>query len=473
MNELDRKIRELFHNEYVYKDDRTRAIFSGVNIPSFIKDWIVKKFFDEDSGEVDIESLKGFLSRYIPTKDQKLKGLLITHPGLKKKVITRIITSPDVASGEIRFAIPDLGITFGEGLVPIYLARKEPKLRGGEAWGVAELCYYKDEEQGGYIELASFTPFNPYEVNPEYYMEVRREFSLEEWIDLLIRAMEYNPEGFASFDQKLYFLLRLLVFVEPNLNIIELAPKGTGKSYVFGNLTKHGWLVSGGFLSRAKLFYDIAKNMEGLVTRYDFIALDEIQTIRFSDTDEIRGVLKSYLESGTFNVSNYRGEGQAGFVLLGNITLTYDRKPVNRLYFEELPSLFHESALIDRFHGFIEGWKLPRMNEFMKVRGYTLNVEFFSEVLHTFRQRGEYTAFIEDIVSMDRNADTRDKKAIFKITSAMLKVLFPDIALGKYPERREIEICLRIATSLRKTIKEQLHLLDEEFTPEVPIPTVK
>ncbi len=473
MIELDRKIRELFPNEYVYKDDRIRAIFSGVNIPSFIKDWIVKRFFDESTGEVDTESLKGFLAKYIPSRDQKLKGLLITHPGLKRKIITRVLTSPDVASGEVRFAIPDLGITFREGLVPIYLARNEPKLRGGEAWGVTELCYYKDEEQGGYIELVSFTPFNPYEVNPEYYMEVRKEFSLEEWVDLLIRAMEYNPEGFVSFDQKIYFLLRLLVFVEPNLNIIELAPKGTGKSYVFGNLTKHGWLVSGGFLSRAKLFYDIARNMEGLVTRYDFIALDEIQTIRFSDVDEIRGVLKSYLESGTFNVSNYRGEGQAGFVLLGNIALTHDRKPVNRLYFEELPSLFHESALIDRFHGFIEGWRLPRMNESMKVRGYTLNVEFFSEVLHSLRQRGEYTAYVEDIVSVDRNADTRDKRAIFKLASALLKVLFPDIALERYPGKEDIRMCLDIATSLRRTIKQQLSLMDEEFKPDVPIPVIK
>ncbi len=473
MSELDVKIKELFSNEYVYKDDKIRAIFSGVNLPSFIKDWIVKRFFDESTGEVDIESLKSFLSQYIPTKDQKLKGLLITHPGLKRKIVTRVLTSPNVASGEVRFAIPDLGITFKEGVVPLHLARKEPKLRGGEVWGVAELCYYKDKEQGGYIELVSFTPFNPYEVNPEYYMEVRGEFSLEEWVDLLIRAMEYNPESFASFDQKLYFLLRLLVFVEPNLNMIELAPKGTGKSYVFGNLTKYGWLVSGGFLSRAKLFYDIARNTEGLVTRYDFIALDEIQTIRFSDADEIRGVLKSYLESGTFNVSNYRGEGQAGFVLLGNITLTSDRKPANRLYFEELPSLFHESALIDRFHGFIEGWKLPRMNESMKVKGYALNVEFFSEVLHSLRQRGEYTAFIEEVVSIDRDADTRDKKAIFKIASAMLKILFPDIALGRYPEKGDIEMCLKIATLLRKTIKQQLHLLDEEFIPEVPAPMVK
>lgn len=473
MSELDRKIKELFPNEYVYKDDRIRAVFSGVILPSFIKDWIVKKFLDEDTDQVDIDSLKGFLSKYIPAKDQKLKGFLITHPGFKKKVITRILTSPDVATGEVRFAVPDLGITFGEGLVPIHLAKKEPKLRGGEAWGVAELCYYKDEERGGYIELLSFTPFNPYEVNPEYYMEVRSEFSFEEWVDLLIRAMEYNPEGFSNLDQKLYFLLRLLVFVEPNLNMIELAPKGTGKSYVFGNLSKYGWLVSGGFLSRAKLFYDIARNMEGLVTRYDFIALDEIQTIRFSDMDEIRGVLKSYLESGTFNVSNYRGEGQAGFILLGNIPLTSDKKPVNKLYFQELPNLFHESALIDRFHGFIEGWKLPRMNESMKVRGYTLNVEFFSEILHSLRQRGEYTAFIEDAVSIDRSSDTRDKKAIFKITSAMLKILFPDIALGRYPSKEDLDMCLRTGTSLRKTIKGQLHLLDEEFSPDVPFPVVK
>jgi len=468
MKELDRKIAEVFPNEFVYKDDKVRALFSGVYIPSFIKDWIIKRFLDERTYEIDKEGLRDFLRKYIPSKDENIKGFLVANPGVSKKIITRVITEPDVKSGEIRFSIPDLKIQKSEGVVPSYLTKENPKLRGGEQWGVVELTFYKDENKLGYIELSNFKPFQPYEVDIEYFIHARKEFSFEEWIDLLIKAMEYNPEGFIGITQKLQFLLRLLVFVEPNLNIIELAPKGTGKSYVFGNLSKYGWLISGGYVSRAKLFYDISKNMEGIVARYDFIALDEIQTIRFNDQDEIRGVFKSYLENGTFNVSNYRGSAGAGFILLGNISLSEDRKPINKVYFQELPEVFQESALIDRFHGFIEGWKLPRMNEAMKVKGITLNVEFFSEILHRLRSYGEFTAFFEENTIFPANADTRDKKAIVKIGSALLKLLFPNIPFRIYPSKEEFRLCVNIAKEMRAIIKEQLSFMDQEYSKQVP-----
>jgi ATP-dependent Lon protease len=156
--------------------------------------------------------------------------------------------------------------------------------------------------------------------------------------------------------------------------MIELAPKGTGKSYTFNNLSKYGWVISGGVVSRAKLFYDIARATPGIIKRYDFVALDEISSIKFSDPAELQGALKNYLESRTFAIADYRDNSDAGFILLGNLPLTKDRKPLHNKYFVNLPKFFQDSALLDRFHGFIEGWKLPRMREDLKLRGYALNV---------------------------------------------------------------------------------------------------
>jgi ATP-dependent Lon protease len=468
MTELDRKIKDIFYEEYVYKDDKVRSLFSGLSLPSFIKDWILRRFLDPETDEINESALLSFLETYVPHEGDTVKGWLISNKGKSKKFLSRIIVQPDVKSGEFRFSVPELGIKSSETLIPKYLIRNYPPLAGGEHWGVLELTYVRDDRKG-YIELTNFKPFKPYKVNLNFFIRARKQFSLEEWIDLLIRSMEYNPKGFDSFEQKFYFLLRLLIFVEPNLNLIELAPKGTGKSYVFGNLSKYGWLISGGFVSRAKLFFDISKNLPGLVERYDFIALDEIQTVRFSNPDEIRGALKSYLENGTFSVGNYRGTGLAGFVLLGNIPLDSKGNPLNPIYFEELPEVFRESALLDRFHGFIKGWKLPRMHEGMKVRGYTLNVEYFSDILHLLRKRGEYRAFLEEKVKVKGKTDTRDKKAILKIASALFKLLYPN-ALEERPSNKEIEkYCLEPAKELRQTIKEQLSLLDAEFKPEIPI----
>ena len=193
----------------------------------------------------------------------------------------------------------------------------------------------------------------PVDIN--YLVNARKRFSTEEWIDVLISAMEYDPDGFDGLTQKLEFLTRLLIFVEPRLNAIELAPKGTGKSYVFGNLSKYGWLVSGGKVTRAKLFWDKQKQQNGIMKNHDFLAFDEIQTIEFQEPLEIQAALKSYLESGKTTIDNQEFSSECGLMLMGNIPLSQDRQPITNKYFDNLPKEFRESALLDRFHCFIEG----------------------------------------------------------------------------------------------------------------------
>ncbi len=138
---------------------------------------------------------------------------------------------------------------------------------------------------------------------------------------MLLAAIDYNPDGYTSEEQKMAMLSRLLPFVEKRVNLIELAPKETGKSYLFSQISKYGWLVSGGSISRAKMFYDQQKRIDGLVSRYDFVAFDEIQSISFPDKNEMQGALKGYLESptGEYRIGDRRGIGNSGLILLGNI----------------------------------------------------------------------------------------------------------------------------------------------------------
>jgi len=473
MRELDEKIKSIFVEESVYKNPKKYGVFAGYNLPSFVKDWLLKKFTDENE-ELDVDALKYFLNSHIAHKGKSIKGTLIND--LKEiKLLARIIVEPDVKSGILKFSIPDVGIKLNEGRIPQYIAKEFPELKGGEVWGVVKLIYVPPEgNQRGTIEIVNFTPFKPYEVDIDYFIEKRKHFSLEEWIDLLIRSMEYNPDGFESLTQKLLFLSRLLVFVEPNLNIIELAPKGTGKSYVFNNLSKYGWVVSGGIVSRAKLLYDISRAMPGIITRYDFIALDEIETIKFADESELLGALKNYLETGNFSVANYRGTSSAGFVLLGNIPLTSDKKPRNNRYFDNLPDFFQDSALLDRFHGFIEGWKLPRMRENLKLDGYALNVEYFSEILHIIRTIPDYAKVVNSFVDIPKNADTRDTKAIIKISTGFLKLLFPHVRNKSDVNKEDFETyCLYPAMEMRKIIRKQISLIDSEFRENLPEIKVK
>lgn len=468
MMELDRKIKNFFPDESVYKIPERYSVFSGKNLPSFIKDWLTKKFTDSD-GTLDAEGLLRFLGEHIPQKDSKIKGRLI-NDGEDITVLARLIIEPDVKTGVLRFSIPDMGIKLNEGKVPSYIAKKYKDLKGGEVWGVVKLAYTPPQgKDKGIIELVDFKPFKPYEVDIEYFRNVRNEFTRDEWIDLLIRSMEYNPAGFENTTQKLLFLSRLLSFVEPRLNIIELAPKGTGKSYIFGNLSKYGWLISGGTVSRAKLFYDVSKGAMGIITMYDFVAMDEIQTIRFADEDELRGALKNYLESGIFTVANIRQTSSAGLMLLGNLSLDSNKIPIHRQYFTELPEFFRESALLDRFHGFIEGWRLPRINENLKVRGYTLNVEYFSEILHSLREISDYAAIVSELLDIPRSADTRDTTAIKRLTTAYLKILFPNVKYAADISKFDFEIfCLKPALEKRGIIRKQISMIDSEFREDLP-----
>jgi ATP-dependent Lon protease len=420
------KIKAIFTEESVYKIPQNYAVFSGYNLPSFVKDWLIKRYTN-DNNELDILNLKQFLTNHIVQKGNKIKGSLINDSD-ERVLLARIVVEPDVKTGILRFSIPDIEIKNNEGVIPQHIAKKHSDLKGGEVWGVVKIVFVpRDGKQKGKIEIIDFKPFKPYEINIDYYRENRKEFNLHEWIDLLICSMEYNPDGFDSLSQKLLFISRLLAFVESNLNIVELAPKGTGKSYIFGNLSKYGWIVSGGIVSRAKLLYDVAKGTPGIITIYDLVALDEIETIKFTDESELQGALKGYLESGKFTIANYNGVASAGFILLGNIPLTSSKTPIYNNYFKDLPSFFQNSALLDRFHCFIEGWKLPRIKENLKVCGYSLNVEYFSEVLHVLRTIPEFSDITTKLLSIPKNADTRDTKAVVKLCTGYLKLLFPHV----------------------------------------------
>ena len=172
---------------------------------------------------------------------------------------------------------------------------------------------------------------------------------------------------------------------------------------------------------------------------------------------------------GSFSVAGYRGVSQSGLILLGNIPLSSERLPIYRKYFTDLPYFFQDSALIDRFHGFIEGWKLPRMRENMKLHGYALNVEYFSEILHSLRTVADFPQVVDDMLIVPKNADTRDVRAIKKLCSAYLKLLFPNVRSAKDIDRSDFETyCLQPAMRMRAIIRQQLHLMDSEYPSELP-----
>lgn len=462
--ETSSKIRQYFSAMAIYKDpEKTNSLFTGRNLPSFVKDFLLKRYIDFD-GNLNAASLSSFLDMVIPKEPNTVKDRL--QSGQDLTLLCRFIINIDLVRNVRRFSIPDMGIKLNEGQIPSFVYDKHrDTLIDGEKWGIIKICLMPDNDgKKNHVEMVDYKPFKPYSsVDVNYLADARKHFTTSEWVDVLLSAMEYDPDGFESSTQKIEFLTRLLIFIEPRLNVIELAPKGTGKSYVFGNLSKYGWLVSGGKVTRAKLFWDKQKQQAGIIKNHDFTAFDEIQTIIFQEPAEIQAALKSYLESGKTTIDNQEFSSECGLMLMGNIPIN-NGKPVSPMYFDNLPQNFRESALLDRFHCFIEGWKLPRMNTSMIYKGWTINVEYFSEILHSMRTQSIYNQLYDELVYLAPNTDMRDSKAVKRIATAYMKLLFPHWRSIEEVNKDEFELfCLRPAIYRRGIVKEQCHNIDPEF----------
>lgn len=464
--EISEKIRQYFSAMSIFKDpERTNSIFAGRNLPAFVKDFLLKRYLNIQTGEIDTLALTQFLNQVVPSNGGSVKDKIVS--GEEVVLLARFIINIDLNKGIKQFSIPDYGIKLKEGIIPEYTYNKHKgELVDGEKWGIIKLCLLLDDDGKKYhVQMVDYKPFRPYSsVDVNYLAEARQHFTTQEWMDVLLSAMEYDPDGFTNMTQKMEFLTRLLIFAEPRLNVIELAPKGTGKSYVFGNLSKYGWLVSGGKVTRAKLFFDKTKQQNGIIKNHDFTVFDEIQTIVFQEPAEIQAALKSYLESGKTTIDNQEFTSECGLMLMGNIPLTEQHRPVSPFYFNSLPENFRESALLDRFHCFIEGWLLPRINTSMIFRGWTINVEYFSEIMHTMRTQNIYNQIYDELVEIAPNTDTRDSKAVKRIATAYMKLLFPHWRTVEEVNKQEFEtFCLNPAIHRRGIVKQQCHYIDPEF----------
>ena len=474
MSYISEKIKEFFPDLAIMKNSANSSLFAGRNLPSFVKDYIIRRFSNEE-GLADRAKVTDYLENKMPDNIATIKNRLLA--GEQVNVTVRFVIKSDLASGRTTFSIPDAQISSNAYIASTLMEEHKDELVDGERWGNITLNYVEPQgRRSGYIEMVSYKSFDPYKIDYSYFMSARQNFSIDEWIDVLIATMEYDPDAFDTIEQKKEFITRLLILVEPRLNMIELGPKGTGKSYVYNNISKHVWLLSGGKTSRAKMFYNKATKQFGLVKNHDAVIIDEISSFGFSDPDEMQSILKGYLEAGKASVDNVLFMSDCGIGLTGNIKLTSELRPSDSKYFQKLPDMFQESATMDRFHSFIEGWKLPRLEAGSILEGWTLNAEYFSGVLHYLRTETEYESLFDELVEHDDSCDLRDLKAVRKVATAYAKLLFPqvksltDLAQEDVEAYRQFykEYCLEPAVYRRGIIRQQCHLIDKEFSKDMP-----
>ncbi|MFQ5788739.1 MAG: BREX system Lon protease-like protein BrxL, partial [Thermodesulfobacteriota bacterium] len=428
------------------------------NIPSYVGEWIIDRFCpDGELNESKRKKIKDFINQHLPSKNQRevLRNRLLNGETLT--ILDDFSVYVDLKSNRRNLKIPSVDIE--DAYIERQIVDDSPLLLCGGLWGAGRLSYHYGDDNGeSQIWLIDFKPMQISKIDIDYYSETRSYFSLSEWRDLLINSMGYNPEVYTP-SQQMWLLTRLIPVIQNRVNLIELSPKGTGKSWVYINLSRYIRIVSGGKVTPAVLFYNNATNIPGLLVRHDVVVLDECQSISFENPGEVVGILKGFLEAGFFTRGKQKVTSEASLAMLANIPISHDEKPINENLFENLPRFLGETAFIDRIHGVLPGWELPKIDSDMVSNNIGFKADFFAEVLHILRDRAGYLEYIKS--NCDIKSDSiRDKNAIWRLAAGYLKLLFPDLKISK---EDLYEYCLKPALNLRQRIRGQLALLDPEY----------
>ena len=330
---FEEKALEYFAEVIINKTLIHEAGFGARAIPTYVGEWILSRYIEDGglSGQ-SRANVAQFIAKYLPEKGQKdaVKDALLRQETVQ--LLDDYSVSVNLKTGQRQLRIPFLDMN--DAFIDGYIVDQYTLLLTSGVWGVGELYYVPpdgDERKKGEVWMRNFRPFQVGALDIDYYVECRQYFTLDEWRDLLISSMGFNPSIYSE-RQKMLLVTRMLPFIESRVNLVELAPKGTGKSFVYDNLSRYARVVSGGKVSPAVLFHNLTSNTSGLITRYDVVVFDEVQSITGDSTGELVAGLKVYLESGKFSRGKTEATAEACFVMLGNIMLDADRKP---LYIEE------------------------------------------------------------------------------------------------------------------------------------------
>jgi len=464
MENFEQKALDYFGALTINKSFARKAGFGSRAIPVYVREWIVSHYVKDapDLEEDARQKIADFVHKYAPDKSEReaIKNQLFEMQDVK--ILDDYSVQVNLAKGDRYLVVPFLDET--KGGIPPHIVRDNEMLLTSGIWGVATLSYAPPSDGTiGQIIMRDFLPFQLSNLDLKYFIESRQQFTTSEWIDFIVNSMGFNHHIYNE-RQKILLISRMLPMVESRYNLIELAPKGTGKSFVFENLSRYV-AVRSGAISAPVLFYNDARKTPGLITRYDCVVIDEAQKVRGDSSGELTALLKSYLESGRFGRGSAGSiTSEAGLVMLANIELDEHRRPSNENIglMRTFPNFLRETAFIDRFSGLLPGWDLPRVTKDTPSSSIALKGDIFGEILHMIRNDISYRDYVKTNMEIQNCDDMRDSRAVEAGASGFLKILFPD----KQPSEEDFyKYCVNPAIELRQRVRDELCKLDREYTP--------
>ncbi len=447
--DLDALLNQHFAGKIVRKD-LTKLVKEGANVPVFVLEYLLGNYCASQDEEVVAEGLqtvKRILAENFvrPDEAEKVKSL-IREKGTYKvidKVSVELNEKRDVYEANL-FSLGIKGV-----VVPTSTVKEYEKLLVGGIWALVTLEYFFEEGQkGSPFSIRQLKPIQMPNMDMAELRERRKEFTAEQWRDVLTRSSGMEP---TTLDKRVkwHLLARMLPFVESNYNMCELGPRGTGKSHIYKEVSPNSILVSGGQTTVANLFYNLARRQIGLVGVWDVVAFDEVAGIHFKDHDGVQ-IMKDYMASGSFVRGRGSVNASASMVFVGNIDNVKALLKTSHLL-SPFPEAMIDAAFFDRFHAYIPGWEIPKMRPEFFTNQYGFIVDYLAEFFREMRKQNFGDA-INKYFRLGRDLNQRDTIAVKHTVSGLLKLLYPHEVYDKEAVRQ----CLEYALEVRRRVKEQL-----------------
>lgn len=455
--QLNGKVRRVFGDLAIDKRRLPASQLQKRGIPAYVGEWLLDTIVPGDGPLTSAEAdrVQTWADKYIPGPGDanQLKSRLIDGEILKILTVVQVDVVLTRKRQEKVAKMSLLGI--GDAYVADSLVQQYPDLLNQGMWGVVELI---NTQEG--VAINTFRPMQA-SVNLKLYKEARQEFTLAEWRALMLVSMGYNPQAFTE-EEQIWLLCRLLPLAQKNMHMMELAPKGTGKSYVYENISPRVRLVSGGNISPAVLFVNNASGQWGLLARYAVLVLDEVQTLKFEKPEEIVGGLKGFLANGRLTRGGlHETASDCGLVMLANIALDNEQRPIRELLVSELPDFLQETAFLDRLRAIIPGWRIRKLSGECFAQSVGLKSDFFGDALLALRDDLEIDQRCARRIQLrGGKIYKRNEDAVRNIASGLMKILFPH---GELTDQEFRQYCLDPATALRQRIWNELQILDGEY----------
>jgi ATP-dependent Lon protease len=454
LDNLDKLGFKCFEGRVVRKD-LVRKLKVGYNVPSYVLEYLLGRYCgvdDEEEIARGLQSVKDILEKHYVSPDESEKIKAIIRENGMYRIIDKISVKLDDRRDRYWAELLNMGlkeVNIGDELV-----KKNDKLLGSGMWAILDIGYDTEMYSKGGTRpfvIKEIIPIQMASLDLQEIKEGRSEFNTEEWMDFVLRSVGYEPNEMESQRVKLLFISRLIPLCEANFNLIELGPRGTGKSYVYREVSPYSILVSGGKTTVANLFYNMSSRQIGLVGYWDTVAFDEVGGLKFGNSDAIQ-IMKDYMESGSFSRGKEEIGASGSMVFIGNINGNIERiSEISHLFTPLVPEMRDDTAFQDRLHFFLPGWEIPKMYPELFTSHLGLIADYFSEFLKEMR-KVSYTDIIDNYFRFGKSLNQRDVKAVRKTVSGLVKILHPD---GEFT-KNDIENYLIFAMEMRRRVKEQM-----------------